>query len=64
MHSAVPTTDDLLPSDDPAQAAELTAKASKCRRLARSITDPRAAEALTSLADEYDIQARSLQPAG
>jgi len=51
----------LLDITDSRQAASLRAQAARCRRLARSVNDRPATEALNNLADEYDVKARRLE---
>ena len=43
------------------QAEQLRTKAAQCRRLARSITDERAIDALLGLASEYEQRAATPQ---
>lgn len=43
-------------------AAYFRSQAQKCRSLSRSTTDQRAALTLRQMADEYEEQARALEP--
>ena len=45
-------------SFSPAQAFDALEQAARCRRLARTVTDPRALEALNEMASEYEERAR------
>jgi PAS domain S-box-containing protein len=51
----------LLDLTDSRQAASLRAQADRCRRLARSVNDRAAMDALNNLAEEYDTKARRLE---
>ena len=50
----------LIDVTDRRQAAALEAQASRCRRLAQSMTDARTVETLSRMAEEYDERARQL----
>jgi len=43
------------------KADDLREQAERCRRLAKSTTDPNVARILTGLADEYMVRARGLE---
>jgi PAS domain-containing protein len=51
----------LIDVTDRRQAEALRAQATRCRRLARSVTDPRTIETLTLMAKDYEDKARQLK---
>ncbi|HET9427033.1 MAG TPA: PAS domain-containing protein [Allosphingosinicella sp.] len=52
----------LIDVTDERQSASLKAQASRCRRLAQSVSDARTVSTLLGMAAEFDEKARSLHP--
>lgn len=49
------------PSTAPMNLEALRSQATRCRRLALSVTDQRTVDALMSMASEYEAQAQALE---